>query len=222
MFIVMAKKPGTNAKTRLAPALDPQTRTDLAAAFISDKARVLCSLTEQTRIVVAPPDPPEVLRALVGQRVSLRAQQGRDLGERLCHAAAEAFTEGAPWVALVDADTPTLPAAYLQEAMSTLQRDDGPDVVLGPARDGGYYLIGMRTMHRDLFEGIAWSTPSVFAGTVAKLGARSFHSLPEWYDIDTPAELAILREELKSMSVTQPGAPTETARVLGAWKVDEV
>jgi uncharacterized protein len=212
MFIVMAKKPGDSAKTRLASALDPKARAELAAAFIIDKAKVLCALTKHPRIVVAPPDPPEVLRALVGPLVSLRAQHGEDLGERLCFAAAEAFAEGASWVALVDADTPTLPKAYLSEAMLALR--DGADVVLGPARDGGYYLIGMRTLHRELFEGIAWSTPTVFAKTVAIVGTRSLHVLPEWYDIDTPNELAILRKELQTMNPSEPGYPAETARVL--------
>jgi uncharacterized protein len=217
MFIVMAKKPGENAKTRLAIALDQETRTALAAAFITDKARVLSALSAQARIVVAPPDSPEVLRPLVGSHLSLRAQHGSDLGERLCYAAAEAFAEGAAWVALVDADTPTLPPAYLQEAMASLQK--GTEIVLGPARDGGYYLIGMRRLHRDLFEGIAWSTSSVFADTVAKLGARSLHVLPEWYDIDTPVELAILRTELASMTPDTPGYPSETARVLSGLQL---
>jgi uncharacterized protein len=214
MFIVMAKKPGESAKTRLSSALDQETRTALAAAFITDKARVLCALMAQTRVVVAPPDDPEVLRPLVGSLVSLRAQQGRDLGERLCNAAAEAFAEGAPWVALVDADTPTLPPAYLSEASAALCA--GKEVVLGPARDGGYYLIGMRSLHRDLFEGIPWSTSTVFADTIAKLGTRSLHVLPEWYDIDTPVELAILQEELSAMNSDTPGYPFETARVLSA------
>jgi uncharacterized protein len=214
MFIVMAKKPGATAKTRLASALDERTRTELAAAFIVDKAHALCTLMDEPRIVVAPPDPPEALRALVGPAVSLRAQQGADLGERLCHAAAEAFAEGATWVALVDADTPTLPIAYLREAMNALQCDGGAQVALGPARDGGYYLIGMRAMQRDLFEGIPWSTPSVFADTVAKLGDRSLHVLPEWYDVDTPAELATLRDELSSMGTDALGYPAATARVL--------
>jgi glycosyltransferase A (GT-A) superfamily protein (DUF2064 family) len=69
-------------------------------------------------------------------------------------------------------------------------------------------------MHSDLFEGIPWSTPTVFADTVAKLGARSLCTLPEWYDIDTPSELQRLREELALLDATQPGYPFETARVL--------
>jgi uncharacterized protein len=213
MFIVMAKKPGAAAKTRLSPALSESQRTDLARAFIRDKASALRSLDVPSRFVVAPPDEPESLRELVGVGLSLRAQVGADLGERLSHAADEALREGSPWVALIDADTPTLPPWYLAEAKHAFEA--GVNVVLGPAKDGGYYLIGMREPYADLFEGIAWSTETVFTATVAKLGTRTVHVLPEWYDIDTPRELEQLRAELVSMSRFRPGFPSATAAVLG-------
>jgi glycosyltransferase A (GT-A) superfamily protein (DUF2064 family) len=71
-------------------------------------------------------------------------------------------------------------------------------VVLGPSDDGGYYLVGMRTTHAALFEGIAWSTPTVLATTRARARAQALRVgiLPGWWDVDTPADLARLQQWL--------------------------
>jgi hypothetical protein len=92
---------------------------------------------------------------------------------------------------LIGADCPALGETDLEAAVRALAT--GVDVVLGPASDGGYYLIGMSTPHPYLFDGIRWGTPEVFATTLARCrrhGLR-WHCLPEHADVDTPADLSL-------------------------------
>jgi len=136
----------------------------------------------------------------------LVAQRGADLGARMAHLAAELLADGHRAALLIGSDLPTLPAAHLTEASRALA-PGAADLVLGPAEDGGYYLIGLARPAPALFEGIAWSTAGVLEATRARargLGLRE-HLLPPWYDVDTPADLDRLRRDLGT-----PGA--------GAWR----
>ena len=100
----------------------------------------------------------------------------------------DAVEQGAQEVLLTGTDLPTLPRAHLVEALTLIKRHD---VVLGPTADGGYYLIGLRKMVPALFDGIAWSTPSVFAETKKKIeqAGLSLGLLPECRDLDTLEDL---------------------------------
>ena len=93
-------------------------------------------------------------------------------------------------VCLINSDSPTLPTSLLLEAARALSTPVDR-VVLGPAEDGGYYLIAATAPHPALFTGIPWSTATVFAQTVAKVAAAglTLATLPPWYDIDGPADL---------------------------------
>jgi glycosyltransferase A (GT-A) superfamily protein (DUF2064 family) len=98
-------------------------------------------------------------------------------------------------VLLTGSDLPTLPAEVFHQALALLHTPE-IDVVLGPSEDGGYYLIGLRTLYPAVFDDMIWSTPQVFADTVRRaerLGLR-VALLPRWYDIDTPADLIHLRD----------------------------
>jgi glycosyltransferase A (GT-A) superfamily protein (DUF2064 family) len=98
----------------------------------------------------------------------------------------------------MSSDSPTLPAAFVAEAFERLR--DGADVVLGPCDDGGYYLIGLRAPQPRLLREVPMSTPTVTRDTLAladELGLR-VALLPQWYDIDTAADLARLRAELRA------------------------
>lgn len=107
---------------------------------------------------------------------------------RLHHAISRVLALGYRRVLTIGTDSPTLPPAYLEEAAAQLGEHD---VVLGPAEDGGYYLIGVKAAPIALFEGIAWSTEEVFAQTLQRAEALqlSVHLLPQWYDIDDAATL---------------------------------
>lgn len=118
------------------------------------------------------------------------------IGQSLYQAARDLLAAGFGGVCLVNADSPTLPTAVLAEAARLLARP-GDRVVLGPAADGGYYLIGLKRLHARLFRGIAWSTAGVFAQTIAGAAELGLEAavLREWYDVDDRASLALLGRE---------------------------
>ena len=112
----------------------------------------------------------------------------------------------------IDSDTPTLPLGYLEQALDSVTTPN-VDVVLGPTEDGGYYLIGLRTVHRELFEAMAWSTSQVLSETIRRAEATGLRvaCLPPWYDIDTPMDLARLQVELTE---SDDASPRHTRRFL--------
>ncbi|GAB3587040.1 TIGR04282 family arsenosugar biosynthesis glycosyltransferase [Hymenobacter daeguensis] len=124
--------------------------------------------------------------------LAARCQPAGDLGTRMAAAFAAAFAAGAERVAIIGTDCPGLEAAHLREAFVQLEAHD---VVLGPATDGGYYLLGLRQLRPELFQHKAWSTGSVLADTLAdarRLGLR-VALLPELRDVDTAEDLAAWR-----------------------------
>lgn len=123
--------------------------------------------------------------------IAVTAQEEGDLGARMYNALA-AGLERACKVILVGSDCPALDEAYLTAAETAL---DTRDVVLGPALDGGYVLIGVRSVRREWFDNIAWGTGTVFDATVAALGrsGTGFAALPPLADIDRPADLELWR-----------------------------
>ena len=152
--------------------------------------------------------------------MQLRPQRGDGLGERLALLTQEACVKGHP-IIIIDSDTPTLPLALLQEAAHKML-DADVDLVLGPAEDGGYYLIGQKAFNPSLFAGIEWSTASVLRQTLeaaANLGLR-VHQLEPWYDIDTPTDLDRLRTELATLSPTRADFPKRTAALLLGQNLD--
>jgi uncharacterized protein len=112
------------------------------------------------------------------------AQGAGDLGERLARAFSDALKNGVSRVVIIGSDCPWLGAADIQEAWSELETHD---VVLGPARDGGYWLIGLREPLPELFAGIAWSTPDVLKQTLERARTRELRvrMLRELRDVDT-------------------------------------
>ncbi|MBK6766660.1 MAG: TIGR04282 family arsenosugar biosynthesis glycosyltransferase [bacterium] len=119
-----------------------------------------------------------------GNRPFFSQQASGDLGQRMCVAAIRAFQSGARKVVLIGSDCPALTPEHLSQAFHTL---DNRQVVLGPAADGGYYLLGMTRVVPDLFAGFAWGTDSVYAETTARLRADeiSYGELPKLADVDT-------------------------------------
>ena len=114
-------------------------------------------------------------------------QHGPDLGARMAGAFRQSFADGADRAVIIGSDCPELDGVLLNEAFSLLERHD---FVLGPTPDGGYYLLGMRVFEPSVFEGIAWSTESVRAATLEKIGAlgKTCALLPERSDVDTEAD----------------------------------
>jgi rSAM/selenodomain-associated transferase 1 len=194
LVFAKAPDPGT-VKTRLAPALGNGGAAVLAARF------ALRTLETANRAAVGPvvlmcaPDPAqpffEVCRRRCG--VELEPQGTGDLGERM-HRAFATYLATAAGAIVVGTDTPDLSAADLVDAADTLR--DGIDAVIGPAGDGGYWLLGLRRPAAALFRSMPWSTGDVLRLTrerVAALGWR-MHALAERADIDRPEDVhAMLR-----------------------------
>lgn len=133
-----------------------------------------------------------------------RLQEGEDLGTRLKQAFSQAFDDNVERVVVMGSDSPTVPLQCVDEAFDALSSHD---VVLGPALDGGYYLLGSSRLVPELFEHISWGSGTVFQETKDALqrAGCSYSVLIEWYDIDTDEDLARLREEITYLSRSQPG-----------------
>jgi rSAM/selenodomain-associated transferase 1 len=195
---VMAKVPvAGHVKTRLCPPLRPDEAAQLARCFLEDRVEQLEAVPTGDRLVAfAPPEREPELRALVPPGVRLWRQTGADLGARLDDLLTGLLAEGYAGAIAVDADSPTLPTAYLEQACSALL-GDAADVVVGPSEDGGYYLIGLAAPAPWLFVDMSWSTPAVCEETLARArraGCR-LAVLPSWFDVDRAADLERLRRE---------------------------
>lgn len=129
---------------------------------------------------------------------SIRVQRGKDLGERMCNAFADVFTENYTRILIIGTDCPQLNSELLQEAFHALELYD---IVLGPATDGGYYLLGMQRLYASLFANKTWSTNSVAADTLndaQHLGLKVYH-LPTLNDIDTEADWLAYRHLIETV-----------------------
>jgi rSAM/selenodomain-associated transferase 1 len=201
-FAVMAKAPRAGeVKTRLVPPLLPEEAAALSASSIGDVAENFLaagrSVPAHGYVAYSPAGSEALFRALVPPEIGLLAPRRAGLAASLLHAAEDLLAAGYGAACLVNADSPTLPTAVLVEAAETLRRP-GDRVVLGPASDGGYYLIGLKRAHAPLFHDIAWSTERVFRQTVARAAGLTLPvaTLPLWYDVDDPMSLRWLCDEV--------------------------
>lgn len=208
MIFAKAPEPG-RVKTRLAPALGEAGAAALHAAFVRDV--VARHRRPDRRLTVwRAGDLEDPLWAELDAR--LETQRGADLGARM-RAAFTAELAGDARVVILGTDSPTLPPALVDEAFAALER---VPAVLGPACDGGYYLLGLRGGPPPIFEDIAWGTESVLVETlrcIRRVG-MGCHLLPFWYDVDRPADLELLRAHLAGPGV-EP-RPEHTVRLLTA------
>ncbi|HET7883414.1 MAG TPA: TIGR04282 family arsenosugar biosynthesis glycosyltransferase [Acetobacteraceae bacterium] len=195
---VMAKAPlAGRAKTRLCPPLHPAQAASLSAAFLRDISENITLAARdapiQGFVAYAPAGEEQQFDGLLADGTGLVLADGsppmphdvRGFGRCLLHAAQALFALGVGAVCLVNADGPTLPTEYLIAAARALSKP-GERIVLGPADDGGYYLLGMQQPHPHLFADIAWSTQSVAATTRARATTLGLEvvMLPAWYDVD--------------------------------------
>ncbi|MHA2177857.1 MAG: TIGR04282 family arsenosugar biosynthesis glycosyltransferase [Candidatus Thorarchaeota archaeon] len=177
-------------KARLAQSIGEEAATGLYRAFIQDTVTTVQSLDIPFYIAVHPPESQDKFAQWLGPTYQIFHQQGIDLGKRLQNGFETMFLKGYQQVIALASDSPDLPIEILQTAVSTLQTNKA---VIGPASDGGYYLIGFShdLFIPDIFEEISWSTETVFRDTLARIESvtSQFHVLPEWADIDTKSNL---------------------------------
>jgi uncharacterized protein len=212
---VMAKAstPG-RTKTRLVPPLSEDEAAMLNTVFLRDAADNILAAGAHANIsgwmAFAPADSGPFFRGHLPDNIGLVETVAPTLGECLQHASATLLRSGHGAVCLINSDSPTLPVGYLVAAATALAAA-GDRIVLGPATDGGYYLVGMKRPHPGLFEDIAWSTDRVFSQTLeraATLGLSVFE-LPSWYDVDSATTLQTLIDEvLGGKPFRSVGTPT--------------
>jgi rSAM/selenodomain-associated transferase 1 len=207
---VMAKAPQPGrAKTRLVPPLTGDEAATIGAAFLRDITDNLLRAAQAAPIhcyaAYAPAGSEALLAGHLAPGTRLVLADGslevpgrvQGFGRSLLHAATSLFARGYGAAVLLNSDSPTLPNSLLRQATVALTAS-GDRVVLGPAEDGGYYLIGMKAPHVHLFEDVAWSTEAVAEQTRARARALGLEllELAPWYDVDDCAALRRLVREV--------------------------
>ncbi len=220
-LVIFCREPIPNqAKTRLSKYLGAAGAAALAEAFILD-AVAKCRMLSPARLVIAGTGPRPIeasafFRAIARRfDASLIDQGAGGLGARMERALASFAARGA---ILIGTDTPSLPPAMLARSAALLTRNRA---VLGPSRDGGYYLVGVRGAIPDMFRGIRWSSSNVLAKTIARLAREGVRPAlgPGWYDVDRWRDVELLAAHLAAIrSLRSPDRPQTpcpaTARAL--------
>jgi len=199
---VMTKAPRAGeVKTRLVPPLTHDEAAQLNSSFLSDVAAAIsAAATERIARGVAvytPLGTEAAYENILPEEFFLIAQRGHNFGDRLIFAAEDLFMVGFTSVCLINSDSPTVPAENFSQAVELLHLP-GDCIVLGPSDDGGYYLIGLKKLHREIFERIDWSTEHVLNQTLQRateIGVE-VKLLPAGYDVDDRATLERLCSEL--------------------------
>jgi len=201
-------------KTRLAGAIGAEAAASLYAAMLRDTLSLAKQARSEVSVVYTPqdafdPGPYSLRQYWQGAR---QPQINGDLGDRMLACIGQLQAAGAEQVVLIGSDSPDLPSSFIDEAFTVLHRSQ---LVVGPATDGGFYLLGAAGLVPDeLLQGVAWSTASTLSQVTAnarRLG-QSLEVLPQWNDVDTIKDLQRLIEQEKTGCLDAP----HTARWLRA------
>jgi rSAM/selenodomain-associated transferase 1 len=218
---VMAKAPLSGAvKTRLVPPLTVEEARSLSISFLRDVTENIRLAARnapvQGYVAFAPAGTEASFAGLLAPGTRLVLADGsaemppnvHGIGRGLLQATRGLFALGYGSICLVNADSPTLPTAYLRDAVEALSAP-GDRIVLGPAEDGGYYAVGMKRPHAELFADMPWSTEHVAAVTRerARRAGLEVVLLPSWYDVDDRVTLKRLQREISSMGAKAAGLP---------------
>ena len=205
ILVVFAKRPQAGrVKTRLCPPFTPDQAAEFYACMLDDvlesSSYAATQLGLALGLAVHPPEACDLLARRAPRGTRILAQRGDDLGERMGRAVEEAHAAGFAPVLLRGSDSPALGPDALRSAVEVLSRADG---VIGPDRDGGYNLVGLRRPVPSLFAH-AMSTAGVLEETRARARARGldFELLPPGFDIDTVADLALLARARRAVTVS--------------------
>ncbi len=208
---VMTKAPRAGrVKTRLTPPLTSEQAAALNVCFLRDTTAAITVASEDDRAqgigVYTPVGEESAYAEILPAHFELIPQRGDAFGERLIYATQDLLRVGFASVCLIDSDSPTVPPTAYARAVQILAQP-GESIVLGPSDDGGYYLIGLKQLHRRLFEDIAWSTERVCQQTIERAHeiGLAVEFLPTWYDVDDHATLRRLCNELLNENTAPDG-----------------
>ena len=193
VLLIFAKAPEPGkVKTRLISVLGKEAACEFYSKMASD---IISRLTDSMLcpiVLYCYPDTNHIFFKKHEQKfnLELKRQEGIDLGERMFHSIKTALDYSTKAI-IIGTDCPSYSEQYIEEAVNQL---DKFDVVLGPATDGGYVLIGMKEPHHQLFNDIKWSTNTVLQSTVTKIKENklSYYLLSPLNDIDEPGDLQFL------------------------------
>lgn len=195
LFVKLPEK--GKVKSRLSKNLDETIVLSLYKKFVLDLVDTLKKGGYSFKICFTPPDSKGKFSDWLGKEYSYMPQKGLDLGERMKNAFIESFSEGCLNVLIIGSDVPDLPNTLLDKALELCN----DHAVIGPAFDGGYYLIGFNhnTFLPEIFDGIPWSTGEVFGRTMEIFNKynHKVHILQKWRDVDSLDDLRALAERNK-------------------------
>ncbi len=199
-LILLLKYPQQGkVKTRLAKAVGDGLTLELYECFIRDMLDKLESLPYSLHLFVTPSDKMTAMRRWLDKDAALHAQVGHDLGVRMQKAFEEMFQKDYESCVLIGCDFPDLPAAVLHRAFEKLK---SAEAVIGPTRDGGYYLMGFQRSRfcKSVFHNIEWSTDTVFEKTMAIFKRENVRvaMVRQWWDVDEPKDLKDFFERNKT------------------------
>ncbi|MGO8950361.1 MAG: TIGR04282 family arsenosugar biosynthesis glycosyltransferase, partial [Ktedonobacterales bacterium] len=206
-LVIVAKYPQAGqVKTRLGATIGYAPAADLYRAFLADLAGRFSHAAQEDAYALwwASPPGPGMLQEIVGADAVVLAQRGMDFAERLYHLAVDMQSAGYRRLVIMSSDSPHLAASLIHEAFLVIEPDH---VVVGPAEDGGYYLIGfdLRAGVPDCFRGIEMSTPHVLQETLARVSSLRLRTrlLPATFDVDGSTDLKRLALELRKTSTPE-------------------
>jgi uncharacterized protein len=217
-----ASKAG-QSKTRLCPPLTPDEAARFNTAFLQDVAANILAAARSTNIAgymaFGPPGSEAFFHAILPAGIGLLSSWFPNFGDCLLSAITQQLALGHHAAVVLNSDSPTLPTSLLVETAEVLARP-GDRAVLGPSTDGGYYLLGLKQPHQEMFKDIDWSTEKVARQTLerAREVGLSVHTLPVWYDVDDADALRTVHAELcKDISFAadlKPYCASHTAALL--------
>jgi rSAM/selenodomain-associated transferase 1 len=204
-----------HSKTRLSPPLRPEECARLSGCFIADLSATIARVAKRGKadgyVVYTPAGSEADLRRLLPADFGLVLQGDGDLGNRLHKGVADLIAAGHAGAILINSDSPTLPRAILEAAVTAVSTGDR--LVISPALDGGYTLIGLSKPHAHLFADIPWSTDVVYERTLDR--AREIGlpviSLDPWYDVDDQASYSMLEREFDGIRPAFAKGPIQDA-----------
>ncbi|MGJ8638872.1 MAG: TIGR04282 family arsenosugar biosynthesis glycosyltransferase [Opitutaceae bacterium] len=193
LLFIKAPKLGL-VKTRLAKSIGDEPALSAYRKLVEAQVEALAT-TSKLQVHYTPSNAEQSMRTWLGPAADYQPQSDGDLTDRLKHGVTNAFAHGHDQVICIGGDCPNLSRSHIEQTERLLLR--GCDIVFGPTEDGGYYLIGMKAPHTEVFEGIPWSSSVTLKASINKADELGLEiaQLETLYDVDTEAEWKRALEE---------------------------
>lgn len=203
IIFIKYPQPG-KVKTRLAKGIGGEKSVLLYRMFVDALLKRTAPGNFQRMVFYSPANKKNEIAKWLGEDIRIYPQRGGALGDRLLKAFDFAFKNGAEKVIAIGSDSPLLDNALINRAFRCLRNKE---IVVGPAFDGGYYLIGLSSLEKSLFQGISWGTEKVFKQTMEKIREKkkSHEILSVHFDVDRKEDIFLLRDKIKGPGINSFG-----------------